>query len=345
MGMGGHGSDGKLTCQAGSWVMDHPGSCVRKTCNTGGAYSTWACREMPSAPWTTPVSEPTYGTECKVTCLDKSEFTQVCDVSAGGAPKMVISSGKACATTTSIPRTTAEATSTETTAAPTTTIPAPITTTASQKTYISHSVAITQDFGSQTGADLMRNIKFQASLKGSLVAGLEAASPDLSSLSTDNIMIKHLTLTPVRRLGAAAGRRLAMSKLTVDYAIEVPNTMASQVDSLGTTIASNTDAFNAAMAEKYIALEKGRTGSEPIVTVAASKEITIETPVPTERPVETATIPGSVVPSSPKPSSSPTAEKDEDNVGTIVGSCMGAVAGISLLAFLLYMYKKRKSEE
>merc|ERR1719335_1568768 len=117
---------------------------------------------------------------------------------------MIISSGKACATTTSTTVTAAIATTTPEASAPKTTAPiVAATTTVSQKTYISHSVTIMQDFGSQTEADLMNSVGFQRSLKESLVAGLVAVSSEFSSLSVDSIVIRALTLTPVRRLGAA----------------------------------------------------------------------------------------------------------------------------------------------
>jgi len=356
-----------LTCEYGKWVADteHPTTkvtCVKMLCDTGGLSqgSDWACRSGGSGAWKGQSQEPEYGDQCKRSCDSSSPYYQVCNVSESnlnGFPKMITYSGDSCHAeiTTKAPTTTVL----ETTAVPTTQSPA-------ETTYIAHTVELTGDWGNKTSDALMADTGLMESLKSSLAAGVIAASPDLAGITKDDIIIKDLTVTTVRRLsqGAASSRRLASSKLSVDYAIAVPASKAATASTIGAAITSNTAAFNTAMATSYKAAEKARTGVEPVVEVKASSVVAVETPAPpTPKPTPAPPTPKPTPRPTPRPTPSPTssptpsvtsapsgttaaAEEEEDGgSGAIIGGVIGGVGGIGLLGFLFYMYKKKSAQE
>merc|ERR1719287_171194 len=105
-----------------------------------------------------------------------------------------------------------------TTAAPTTA--AATTTTVEIVNYIDHSVVIVQDFGNKTEDDLLADTSFLATVKTALVAGVIAATPELSGINEDSIIINGFTLMPISDCRLAnGGRRLAAKSLKVEYSL------------------------------------------------------------------------------------------------------------------------------
>lgn len=216
-------------------------------------------------------------------------------------------------------------------------------------TYISHVVELVQDFGSETADTLKANAGYINSLKCSLKDGVIAASPALSSIRCDDIAVRDLEMTSV---GNATGRRLAPSKLKVDYAIALPSDQAASANDIGKSIAANTDAFNTAMQASYKEAEKARTGKEPEVVVEASKEVSVELAASMTTTAATTLAPTTQAPQTeaptprptpaPRPPPPPAAEEEEDNAGMIAGVVIGVFLSIVFLGVLFYLFKKNK---
>merc|ERR1719329_738737 len=246
-----------------------------------------------------------------------------------------------------------------TTAAPTTA--AATTTTVEIVTYIEHSVEIVQDFGNKTADDLLADTSFLATVKTALVAGVIAATPELSGINEDSIIINGFTLTPVRRL-ANGGRRLAAKSLKVDYSIIVPPGVATSPADLAASIVANKAAFESTMSTSYKEAYEAATGSPPpgftgvtasteagtrVVTVAPSAPSagSTEAPATTKAPATTAAPSPTEAPSAPAPSpteapAAATADEEESDSGAMVGGIVGAIVGVAVLGGCYYMYKK-----
>lgn len=342
-------SNGKFTCQQGTWVLDKPGSCVITTCDTGGAYTQYECRASEMHAWATPSGEPPFGTECKVKCpLGGEEVIQLCNVTAdnpGGAPVMAAVGTADCPTTTT----------TTTTLAPTT---AKVTTTeVAAKVYITHSISFEQDFPEGTTAEtLLADKSFTASVKTGLVDAVSAGIPELEG-QIDESNIEDLKFTLVDP--AAPARRLAVKKLTVDYSILLPPTVTTSPEALGATLVSNKAAFESTMTKSYAAAYEANTGKAPegFTGVVASEEVgtkivtvppagAVTTPAPAPPPPTT---PEADPTPAPAPASAPASpaeeEEEDDNTGTIVGASVGGIAGAGALGGAFYMIKKKQASE
>jgi len=350
-------SDGKLTCQQGTWVLDNPGSCTIQTCNTGGLFTSYKCKASASLPFTTPTGEPTFGTECQVDCPNGEQVTQLCDVTAddpNGLPMMTAVGSTACPTTTMQPATTAKPTTTaepKTTAAITTSAGAPL-------VYITHAIAFSQDFPEGTTEDsLMKDTDFTKSLTKGLLDAVSIGIPAFAGkIDASNILLELFKLTdPGRRLTDGTSRRLAVKKLSVDYAILVPPGVTTSPDALGATLVSNKGAFESTMATSYAAAYQANTGSAPAgftgvtaASTAGTRTVTVApapspTPPPSPNPVPAPTPPSSPSPSPSAPS--PSTEEGDDNTGMIVGVVVGVILGCAALGGIFYMYKKKKAAE
>jgi type II secretory pathway pseudopilin PulG len=223
---------------------------------------------------------------------------------------------------------------------------------------------ILQDFGNQTEDDLKSDTQFMAGLRESLAAAVANASQALKSITANDIQIRDITLTPARRLAGVtwSGRRLAQSKLSVDYAIAVPQSMAAQAAAMSSELASNTAAFQNTFETKYKAAETARLGYEPVIATTISTTVGVETPAPTQPPATMGPAPTPAptpAPPPPPPTPTPTPtpapapapapapkeEEESDGTGTIIGAAVGAIAGVGLLGFLFYMYKKKQAAE
>merc|ERR1711871_925512 len=134
-------------------------------------------------------------------------------------------------------------------------------------------------------------------VKTSLVAGVIAATPELSGINEDSIIINGFTLTPVRRL-ANGGRRLAAKSLKVDYSIIVPPGVATSAADLAASIVANKAAFESTMETSYKAAYEAATGSPPpgftgvtASTEAGTRVVTVApsapSPASTEAPATT----------------------------------------------------------
>lgn len=345
---GSSGSDGKFTCQQGTWVLSDPGSCVIQQCETGGAFASMSCRASATLPYTKPTADPTYGSQCQVTCDNGAQVIQQCNVSTAdpnGLPVMMAVGASSCPTTT-----TTQPATTSTTAAATTSA-------AKGRTVITHSVAFSQDFkDTDTDDSLMKDTAFTKSVSTGLKSGVEAGIPALKGkLDDDSILLNAFKLgDPSRRL-AGESRRLAVKKLDVNYGIVVPSGVSTSADDMGASLVANKGAFESSMAASYAAAYEANTGSAPpgFTGVTASDEVGVKVetvapvgtpapaPPPPSPPVGPAPVPSPAAPSAPGSK----AEEEDDNTGMIVGIVVGVIAGAGILGGVFYMYKKKKAAE
>jgi len=276
--------------------------------------------------------------ECKITCSDGvSTSLELCNVSASDpyGPPVMIPKGAPCPTPAPTPPPTP----------PPTPKPTPKPTEDEKKlTMINHKVELVQDFpNGTTGESLMANKEYLGSLKKGLVAGLKAAVKDFATLDESAIRIKSLTLTAAR----LQRRRLAPMKVVVDYAVVVPATMAASVDTLAESIKTSTEAFNSAMTEAYVAAETARTGEAPTVTITASTEVGVKTaaPTPAPPPPPTPKPTPKPTPAPPPPATTAAPEEEGGGGGGMIGGIIGGLAGVGLLGFIFYMYKKKQAQQ
>merc|ERR1711871_20996 len=181
-------------------------------------------------------------------------------------------------------------------------------------------------------------------VKTSLVAGVVAATPELSGINEESIIINSFTLTPVRRL-ANGGRRLAAKSLKVDYSIIVPPGVATSADDLAAKIVANKAEFEKTMSTSYAAAYEAATGSPPPgftgVTASTEAGTRVVTVAPAAPP---ATTPAPAP--APTPATTSAAEEEEESdSGAMVGGIVGAVVGVAVLGGCYYMYKKKNAQE
>jgi hypothetical protein len=309
-------------------------------------------------------AEPQFGDQCERTCPDGvRKFYQECKVSPTNAlmVTMQLYQGPQCVndpvitTTTTVPTTTS---SVET----------------KTVTVVKSSLEATLDIPANT-TDEQLLADMGPSFQTSIFAAVESVSKGTVS-SKEDVEVFGITGTPVRRLTIENVRRLAPTKLTVDYGITVEEDSAggSKGSTLGSAITGSAASFATAMTESFKAAEKARTGEEPVVTIVQSSEIAVEqktvvvtpaptpaptpkpTPAPTPKPTpaptpKPATPRPTPVPATPRPTPRPApaaapAEEDEGGgSGAIIGGVVGGIAGIGLLGGLFYLYKKKQASE
>lgn len=198
-------------------------------------------------------------------------------------------------------------------------------------------------------------------MRESLLAGMKAATQGkLDSLKLDALKIINLLIS---KASTRRARRLQAMSMSVDYGVDIPDSLAAEAAALTTTLNNNKDAFNKGMQTAYIAAEKKRTGKDVTLTVAAQEAKSVTTtaaPTPAP-PTPTPPTPVSPTPSPPTPptpmpptptgggggsaSPAPAPEEEESNTGMIIGIIIGVIGGVGLLGFLFYMYKKKKAAE
>lgn len=328
--------DGKFTCDKGEWVQSVAGGCSKMTCDSGG--KDLMCRDGNAGDFTAPSGDPTFGQTCKVTCESGGEVTELCNITAAnphGDPKLQRTAGSACPT------------------------PAPTLPPGSKIAKITHKVEIVQEFPlGTTEESLMADDSFKDSLKAGLTAGLAASVPALKELTDlkERLTIDAITLSNVR-----LRRRLAVSmKMEVDYSIEIPESAAGSVDDMAAAIASQGDAFNAAMTTAYVEAETTRTGKAPTVTVT-SGAVGVVTPAPTPAPptptpptptpptpappTPAPPTPAPPTPAPPTPAPPAPAEEEGGGMGGIIGGVIGAVAGVAIIGGIYYAYKNKQQSE
>jgi len=301
-------------------------------------------------------AEPTFGTECQVTCPDGQTVTQMCSVTAAnpnGVPVMTATGSTACpATTTSPPPTTSTVKGAVTT-------PGVTTSGGAAKVYVTHSFGFSQDFADgATGDSLLLDTSLTGSVTSGLVDGLGAAIPELKGkIDANSINLDKFTLSDTRRLTDSAARRLAVKKLTVDYAVLIPPGVTTDPSALGATLVSNKGAFESTLAASYAKAYEANTGSAPpgftgvvASSTAGVKVVTVAPPTAAPTPAAAPT-PGGGPSPSPTPAAvggapapAPAAEED-DNTGMIVGIIVGVIVGVGLLGGAFYFYKKKKAAE
>jgi hypothetical protein len=343
------GTDGKYTCNQGTWVIDYPASCGIKKCDTGGAFKDYSCKGPGSSLFATPTDEPTVGTTCKVTCPNQLEVTQLCNVTADkpyGLPEMQAVGDTACpATTTKAPSTGAPITDAPATQAPVTEEPA-------ETVLISHSISFKQDFGDKTEDDLMNDDAFTKSMTTGLVDAVSVGIPAFAGLiDASSVILDKFTLSDARRLTDGTSRRLAVKSLNVDYSVKVPPSITTDPNELGNTLVANKAAFESTMSSSYAAAYEANTGAAPagFTGVTASDTVGVKiitkAPPPTPTPTPTPDAPTPTpTPGAPAPPAA-TADDEDDNTGMIVGIIVGVVLGVAALGGIFYMYKKKKAAE